>query len=64
MSGTTPADVWHETYDAELVDGGWQGSCKCPSCGYVANHYNGPADCRPKDTPEFECIECGHQSDE
>lgn len=58
----TPAAIWHDTYDADYDGEGYVGSCVCPHCRAVANHYNGPADCRPKNEAEFECIECGHYS--
>lgn len=61
----SPNKVWHDTYDADFDGEGYVGACKCPHCGAVANHYNGSPDCRPASIKtEFECIECGHQSEQ
>ncbi len=61
---TTPASLWADTYDAELDGEGYVGWCTCPHCRDVSNHYEGPPDCRPKGTHEYECGACGHTSTE
>lgn len=52
---STPESVRSDTYDADFDGEGYIGSCVCPHCQDVANHYTGT-------TPEYECGNCGHTS--
>ena len=56
---TTPESVWSETYDADFDGEGYVGSCVCPHCQNVANHYNGA---HYVGDIEYECGNCGHNS--
>ncbi len=52
--------VWNDTYDADFDGEGYVGSCVCPHCQDVANHYQGAF---YKGDVAFSCGACGHQSE-
>lgn len=53
----TPVGVWDDTYDADWDGEGYIGSCVCPHCRDVANHYVGAYN-----RSVYMCGSCGHHS--